>query len=128
MFDDDLYAFLAADGGLAALVADRIYPTIAAASVAKPYLTWQHIDGPRPAALDGPSGMVRSTIQFDAWATSQRGAALVFHALRAALNGYRGDMGSTRVNSVILDTRRDGFEDETRLHRVSADFVIWHEE
>ena len=96
-----------------------------------PALTYQRIDTPRVHSHDtsGATGTAHPRIQFDCWAASYANAKGLADALRGALNGYKGTMGS--VNPVTVqsalqeDERFDDFAD-AGIVRISCDFIIWH--
>lgn len=130
--EEALGARLKADAAVAALVGVRVYAVVAPGDVAKPFVTFQEI-----SALDagqhlrGPSNLMRSRYQVDAWADRRGVAKSLGAAIRACLDGYRGDTAAadtTIVRSILFEDRRDLYEAPELLHRVSIDFLVWHSE
>ncbi len=135
--ESGLRAYLMADSGVAALVADRIYPAPAPQGAVMPFVTWQRISGLRVQSLGGPSGLAQPTIQLDCWAeTGTRNetgdgygqAKALAQAVRQALDGKTGILLDGMRSAILLLDERDLFEGEARTVRVSMDFRIWHEE
>ena len=126
-------ALLAADSGVSALVSTRIYAGPLPQNATLPAILYTTIDGVRDGPFDGPNGFVQSRLQVDCLgsAVDQGGileAKAVLKAVRQALNGYSGTTDGVSIRSVHMDSERDLYEPETAVPRVSADFLIWHDE
>ena len=129
--EEGLAAFLVANAAVNAIVSGRVYPNKLPQTVTLPALTYQRVDTPRVHSHDtsGAAGTAHPRIQFDCWAASYSGAKGLADALRGALNGYKGTMGT--VNPVTVqsalqeDERFDDFAD-AGIVRISCDFIIWH--
>ena len=102
-----------------------------------PALTYQRIgDGRRVWSHGGPSGLVETRLQLDAWARdtpTDRGGALTARladALRRALDGFVGRWGTVAVQQVRLDSERAAYDPDQKaqLWRRSQDYLIWYEE
>ena len=130
--EEGLLYHLQNTAGVAALVSTRVYPNKLPETVTFPAITYQRIDSPRVLTHDtsGATGTARPRFQFDAWGTTYASAKAVTDAIRAALNGYVGAMGTggstvTVQSSLIQDERFDDFGDAGIL-RISSDYIIWH--
>lgn len=129
--EEGLAAFLVANAAVNAIVSGRVYPNKLPQTVTLPALTYQRIDTPRVHSHDtsGATGTAHPRIQFDCWAASYSSAKSLSDALRGALNGYKGTMGS--VNPVTVqsalqeDERFDDFAD-AGVVRLACDYVVWH--
>ena len=129
--EEGLAAFLVANAAVNAIVSGRVYPNKLPQTVTLPALTYQRVDTPRVHSHDtsGATGTAHPRIQFDCWAASYANAKGLADALRGALNGYKGTMGT--VNPVTVqsalqeDERFDDFAD-AGIVRISCDFIIWH--
>ena len=129
--EEGLRAFLVANVTVNGLVSGRVYPNKLPQTVTMPALTYQRIDTPRVHSHDssGSAGTAYPRIQFDCWAASYASAKSLSDALRGALNGYVGTMGT--VNPVMVqsalqeDERFDDFAD-AGVVRISCDFTVWH--
>lgn len=128
MIETDLQAYLIANTAVKALVVSRVYPLVLPQDSEIPALTYQRISGPRVRSLKGPSNLAHPRIMIKCYGRTYLSAKTVAAAVRVALDGYRGTMGSTVVGDVILDGEDEDLEQDTGLYWVSMDFIIWHKE
>jgi hypothetical protein len=129
--EEGLKAYLTANIGLAALVSGRVYPLHLPQTVTIPSLTFQRVSTPRVTTHDmsGSSGTAYPRFQFDAWGASPMEAKRVTDALRAALNGYRGTMGTAdpvTVQAALIVDEQVEFDQAVELYRSRSDYTIWH--
>lgn len=134
--EEALVAHLLADTALASLLGEKITWAIRPQGSALPALVLTRIDGLPDYTMAGPSGLVSSRIQADAWATSYAKAKEAARAAEAALSGIdvEIDNGNSPATITILrggfkQGERDDFEKSSggaELYRVSQDFIIWH--
>jgi hypothetical protein len=80
--------------GVGAEVADRIYFQVAPSQAARPYITYQWISGDHVHHLGGASKVGRSVLQVNAWSDVMEDALATAEAVRDALDGYTGTLGS----------------------------------
>lgn len=126
---DALFAILTADATVAALIVARLYPITAPQNVTKPYAVYARVGGPRNRSLSGPDGLARPRYQIDAWATDIDQARALSAAIRRALDGFRGDSAGLTIHEIVMDDEPfEDFEPDTGLYRVSADYIVWHDE
>lgn len=124
-----LFAILTADTAVAALVVARIYPVTAPQNVTKPYAVYQRIGGIRNRSLDGPDGLARPRYQIDAWSLDIDEARAIAAAIRRAIDGFRGQSAGLTIGEILMDDEPfEDFEPDTLLYRVSADYIVWHNE
>lgn len=103
-----------------ALVGGRVYPA-GTASTVTPYLTYFRVASIEQSTLDangGTGNMYETRLQIDVWATSYASAQATAAAVKAALKGW------AKQNVVLSED--DGFEADTKLHRVMLDVSVWH--
>ena len=124
--EEGLYSYLSTNVGVSALVSTRIYPGTLPQNWTNPAISYQRISGVRVRNLSGPAGRATPRIQIDCWAESYSGAKALATAVRSAMDGYAGLMGSTRVGSVVLESDLDFYEPDIAVYRVSMDFWISH--
>ena len=93
-----------------------------------PALVYQRVSTVRDAAYDGAPEFVEARFQIDSWASTRVTARATARAVSAALLGYRGLMGGVAVAIPRQAVDFDSFEEDTRLYRVTAEFIIWHSE
>jgi len=98
--------YLAANAGVAALVANRIFPDVLPQGYTIKTggaLTYTIIDTVHDHLINGLAGIARSRIEFAAFASTRAGANLIAEAVRASsLQGYTGAMGGVLIESVML--------------------------
>jgi Protein of unknown function (DUF3168) len=105
--DPALRAFLLADAGIAAAVAERIYPVRAPQGSAVPLVVYRLIGEDSDYHMGGASGLVRQLFQLDTYAAGADAAAELAGALRTRLDGFRGPMADVRVQGVFFQTEDD---------------------
>lgn len=133
MLEEDFSAFVIANAGVVAVMGSRFYPLYLPQSPSYPAATYQRISAPRDYTSDGADGHVPVRMQIDVYGERYADARAGADALRLALSGYRGAMGSSTIRGIFLDTDRDLTEaglDQAgpRLYRASLDFIIHHKE
>lgn len=101
---------LLADPGVAAVVGDRVYPVIAPASAALPFVTWRRQAVQREATLSGPSGIATVTLAVDMYDTTYEAVRDLADRCRQVLDGFNGALGNwISVRNVSLLSESDGF-------------------
>lgn len=132
---DALYDLLIADTAVSDEVSTRVYAQFASASAALPYITLAQVSADHEHHMTAAAGLVTVRIQLDCFAATNISLELVVEAVREALDGFRGDMGTPAVDvrRCHLDGDRDGLipssgENEKHTFRRSIDFMISHTE
>jgi hypothetical protein len=128
-----LYQYLSGVSGLSALVDNRIYPDVAPETAGLPYIVHRIISADHVRHMIAASGFVGRRVQFDVYGTTALSVDNVFDELSAALEAFRGEMGSDDLDilSSGIESERDDFippQDGSQVgkHRRSVDFNIWH--
>lgn len=119
------YAGLTALVGAAASA--RIYPDEAPPGVARPYIVfWQ--PGDENHHLSGSdAGIVTARLQFDCYDEDQDDARAVGAQVVAALSRYGGTHAGVVIQTIFIENRFDGVEDDTRLKVRVIDTIVWYE-
>lgn len=91
------------------LVSTRIYPVIAPATAALPFITWRRVAVTRQQSLRGPVGTPTVNLSLDIFAETYESARDIADQCRAALDGWGGTFENTVVANVSLDNESDGF-------------------
>lgn len=125
--ETELRARLAADAGVSALVAARIYPLRLPQTPVYPALTYRRVSGLGVHNLSGAAGRGRSRIQVDCWAETYLGAQALAAAARASLDGFNGTLVTLRA-VIFRENELDDFEDAPELYRVIQDWRISHDD
>jgi hypothetical protein len=130
--------YLAANAGVAALVASRIYPDVLPQGYsvkAGGALTYTIIPGTHDHLLNGLSGIGRNRIEFAAFSSTRAGANLIEQAVKkSGLIGFTGAMGGVFIESVIYSGGPGGLDerptDGSQEHRYITifDFTFAYQE
>jgi hypothetical protein len=101
---------LVAHPAIAGLVGNRVYPVIAPASAALPFVTWRRQAVQREATLSGPSGIATVTLAVDMYDTTYEAVRDLADRCRDVLDGFNGALGNwISVRNVSLLSESDGF-------------------
>lgn len=122
------------DPAVALLVGTRVYPVIAPATAALPFVTWRRSGIQREQTLAGPMGMPTVLVAFDIYDTTYEAVRDIADRVRVALDGYgTSEADSVVVSNVSLDQEVDGFvqlegSDLPPVYSVTQTYsVIWKE-
>lgn len=126
-FRAGLFEFLAEQAPIAALVSDRIYPSVLPDKPTLPAVVYQVVSNEQTFTHDGPVALRRPRVQLDVWSHRRLEAERIESAIIAALVGYRGPMGDVDYTAGWgLEVATDIYEQDTGLHRISMDFRGWY--
>jgi hypothetical protein len=115
------------------LVSSRIYPVLAPASAALPFVTWRRSGIDREQALGGPMGMPRVSVEYSIYGTTYEEARQVADAMRRVLDGYGGTSDNTEVKQASLEDESDDFvqlagADLPPVYQVTQRYDVWWSE
>jgi hypothetical protein len=127
MIETAIRSILVNDAAVKAITA-RCYPVMIPQNPTCPLILYAKISGPRDHHLEGPSGLANPRMQVEAWDATYGGAKKLAEAIRKALDGYTGIVSGVKIGSCLLDSERDIYEPELKVHRTIMDFTIWHTE
>jgi len=130
MIEDDLCTYLKDDVTISSYVGTRIYPVRMPQNVVYPAITYQIIGSTRFLTLSGPVSLVEGRYQIDIWSNGYGETKNIAKGIRDALQGFKGLMGTTKVQGILQDinSEQDFYEDDTDLNRLTNDFIIYYEE
>lgn len=125
---EGLWTYLSTHPGITSVVSDRIYLVRFPQEVVFPAITYAKISGIPYMQLHQRGDLDRSRYQFDCWGEDELQAINVAAALRDALEGFKGTMGSEIVHAVIpIEVGTDDFDEVTAAgFRVISEYEIWH--
>ena len=109
-------------------ITTRCYPATLPQDPIYPLILFSKVTGMRDHHLQGPSGLAHPRFQVEAWATTYDAAKTLANAIREALDGYKGTVGTVVIGSILIESERDVYEDAVSCHRVIMDFYCWHSE
>lgn len=127
-FETGLATYLGSKSAITDLVSTRIFPQVAPQGVTEPFVVYTRISGANGHHMGGADGLQQSRYQFDAYGSYAQ-VKSIEDAIRQALDGYRGAMGSEIVQTCHLMDARDLYDapadgSQFGTHRVSMDFFI----
>ena len=109
-------------------ITTRCYPGKIPQDPTYPLIVYYKVTGMRDHHLQGPSRLAHPRFQVEAWATTYDAAKTLANAIREALDGYKGTVGTVVIGSILIESERDVYEDAVSCHRVIMDFYCWHSE
>jgi hypothetical protein len=127
-----LTRYLRADAALTALVASgQIRCGWRAHRDPLPGLTIAVVSGPRAHDLVEPTGVARSRVQLDVWASTLPQAESIKRRLETLLDGYAGFLGGLRVAECRQIGESDhhvwpGDGNAKPLSRIAVDYLVRH--
>ena len=129
--EEALRTYLLAQSGVSSVVTDRAYWNMRPQASVLPAFVLQVIDRSPAYAMDGISALAETRVQVDCYGPSYSSAKLLARAVRDPLDGKRFTQSSIRFEAFRLDERdlsEAGTTEAERVHRISLDFQIWHQE
>lgn len=131
-----LYAYLSLYMPLRALIAQRIYPSVAPQETTFPYLTVQRLGVATPYHMGGASATHNTLVQIDCWALSAMQAQQVAAVVRQALDAYpepsdEPSMDDLEIDGLFIDSELDDAEraddgSERTYYRTVLTVDTWH--
>lgn len=124
---------LVANAGVSALVSGRVYPVLAPASAALPFVTYRRAGIQRSQTLGGPMGVPRVTVEFSLYGTTYEEARDLADKVRLCLDGYGGTSNNTVVRHTSLENESDDFVqlaggDLPPVYQVTQTYdILWQE-
>lgn len=116
--EQQVYAVLAANVDVAALVANRIYPLLMPQDVAPPAISYQRVATAPHDDLEGTQNHEWVRVQVDVWDADYAGAKTLAAAVHTALQ-------VTPVYAQLL-LELDDYDSDLKLYRVIMDFNVWN--
>jgi hypothetical protein len=129
-----LMNLLKTNTAVAALVGDRIKPWSDLASTPRPMITYHRVTTNRDITNDGPTGQSIVHLQLDMWADQMTQAWACADAVRVAINGYSGTVGTQQIDCIRITDQQDGNNvavlpgQSKPTQRVTLDLTICHHE
>lgn len=97
----------------------RVFPDIAPAGTATPYITYQATGGQAPNTLDGAANLMNVRMQVNVWASTRRAATQIMTSVIAALC-------ADGIDAVPIGAPVSDYEFDTQLYGSRLDFSIWY--
>jgi len=100
-------------------VCPRVFPDVAPATTAKPFITWQQVGGDVIQPINGLPDKRNAMVQINCWAERRMDANALALAVEAALVAATALVA--RPMSALVATN----DDDTGLRGAMQDFSIW---
>jgi len=127
--EDALLTYLLANASINALVGDRIYAMHVQQEATMPCITYQRISTERVLTHDQTStGLAIPRFQFDVYSFRYSEALEIAEALRDALQGYAGAMGTLTTMGVLPMLEQHTEDRDLEVFRLIIDYTIRYEE
>lgn len=128
-----LRSALVASTAVTSVIGSRIYPVLAPASAALPFVTWRRSGIERAQTLTGPAGLPRVSVEYSIFGTTYEQARSVADAMRVVLDGYGGTADNTTVKQTSLEDESDDFvtlagADLPPVYQVTQRYDLWWSE
>ena len=108
----DLKTYLESKSTITAVVSTRIFGVKRPQKIRTlPAITFERMNGGHDHTLSAAAGSAIPRFRIRCWAATYVAADALAEILRNVMQGYRGTMGSTTVQSVILDDEFDEYEE-----------------
>jgi hypothetical protein len=124
---------LVANTAVTSIVSTRIYPVLAPASAALPFVTWRRTGISREQTLSAPMGVPRVSVDYSIYAATYEQARDVADAMRLCLDGYGGTADNTEVKQTSLENESDDFvtlagADMPSVYQITQTYDVWWQE
>lgn len=123
MVSQAVYNLLTANAALTALVGARIYPLRTPQAVQAPFLIYYLEDEPIDTK-DGIATQELYTLQITAFATGYETIQSIRAAIKTALDRKYGTVVSNKIDTIVYNDSRDGYDDNAKLYKVDLSFDI----
>lgn len=128
-----LRSALVANTAVTSIVGSRIYPVLAPASAAVPFVTWRRAGVQREQTLGRPAGMPRVTVEYSIYGNTYEQTRELADAMRLVLDGYGGTADNTEVKQTSLEDESDDFAtlagaDLPPVYQVTQRYDVWWNE
>ncbi len=112
-------------------IVDRIYPDKMPDNTSEktlPVVVYSIVTEERPSAMGFDPGNVSSLVQIDVYAGTPALRKSTADSVRAALQRYRGTIGTHQIDASFVADREDTFESGSKMYRTRFNFQIWQRE
>ena len=126
MIDNIIYQILAAASGVTSLVGTSIFTVLASQSDLSAYVVIHIIDIVPENTKDGVSKLDQVRVQVDSFHSNKSSGDSLAVAIRSALDGYGGTVGSTLIDNIYFDQALNDYDYDRDLYKVQQDFIVRH--
>lgn len=131
-----LHNHLLSNAAIAAIVGTRVYPVKNAEGNRLDCIVYFRVLETELYHYLGRAGLVGARFQIDVLSQTNGQANALADLVKEALSGYSGlwsyggnsPSDTVPVQGVFLQTAFEDYDEETKLYRVSRDYMIWYED
>lgn len=128
-----LWNAVISDASVTSIIGHRIYPQLAPAVAALPFMTWRRTGITREQTLSVPMGVPRVSVDFVCFAETYIEARKLADAVRTVLDGYGGTFDNTQVRQCSLESENDDVvsldgSEVPNAYAVTQTYDIWWQE
>ena len=127
-FEEVLRDYLLDDSEIQSYVDSRIGPYPLPQGTRRASVTYVQQGRDNYPTQTDPGVLAAHQWQLDCWARKYGIARQLAEAIRKRLNGFDGPLGGFSRITFFLEDWSEGFEDDSKLHRVMLDFTVWYRE
>lgn len=129
--EEALRAYLLANGAVSTACGGRMFWSVRPQGSAYPSCVLTIISRLPERMFSGPAGLAQARVQVDCYGDTYAQAKALYRAVKAVLNNLTFTNTGTRFWG-FAENERDltdtGTTEAARIHRVSGDFLLWHED
>ena len=129
--EEALRAYMLADPAVTAACGGRMYWSVRPQGSTYPSCVLTIISRLPERTFAGPAGLAQARVQVDCYGDTYGQAKALYRAVKAVLNNL-SFTNSSKLFWGFAENERDltdtGTTDAERVFRVSADFLLWHED
>lgn len=129
----NLYSFLTGKSAITSLISTRVYPQMLPQNAILPAITYHCYGVDSTYYTTGAANWAEGRWQIDIWANTLVSVTAIGEAVRNALQGYSGSIGSATVHVVILENQQTLYEppvrsDDQPIHHLAQQYKIIYPE
>ena len=119
--EGDLQSYIASDTTVDGIIDGNIKPVFAPIEIDPPLIIWQLLSKVRERALDGPTDLYQTRIQFTFFESTYAELVTLSNAIRDRIDGNNGTtIGTTEVNRIVLENETDILDINPDLETASS--------
>lgn len=127
MIEEAVKNILEDSAGVAAIVSARIYPIQLPQECTLPAISFSKVSVfGKDLTHSGTSQTANSIMQVSCWAKSVLAVKNLANAVKAALHGYSGSVGSDTIFFSKMVNEVDIFDPEVGVYHIPVDFELMH--
>jgi hypothetical protein len=118
ILEESIHAILTNSASVADIVGNGVYPMVIPQRGKLPAVTYMRVSSQYDTSVDGTGSRLTARVQIDCWCRSYSEAKRLSEAVRNAMVAA----------GHLVQSERDGFEDDLYIYSVGMDFSCRHKE